>query len=48
LEEAMIENFCEHKAGLGTEQLLFNTTILITPRTWCKAKQTNFYKIWAA
>jgi hypothetical protein len=41
------QEFLQAKTRLDVEQLWFRTSILTTPRTWCKSK-TNFYKIWAA
>jgi hypothetical protein len=34
----MIEKILQVGIRLDLEQLLFNTLILITPRTWCKSK----------
>jgi hypothetical protein len=36
LKGAIIKDFLQGKTRLGMEQLLFNTLVLINPRTWCK------------
>jgi hypothetical protein len=38
IERSYDRKFLRAKAELDTEQLLFNTPILITPGTWCKSK----------
>jgi hypothetical protein len=38
VERSYDRKFLRASTGLDTEQLLFNTPILITPRTWCKSK----------
>jgi hypothetical protein len=36
LKGAIVKEFLQAKARLGMEQLLFNTPVLINPKTWCK------------
>jgi hypothetical protein len=37
----MVEKFLQAGTRLDLEQLLSNTPILITPRTWCKSKMNQ-------
>jgi hypothetical protein len=41
-------DFLPAKTRLDMEKLWFRSSILITPRTWCKNKANSFTRIWIA
>jgi hypothetical protein len=42
IQRSYDQEFLRARTRLDMEQLWFRTSILITPRTWCKSKANNF------